>query len=85
MITRVVDIPTTPTSVASLVGLSQKTWEGIFFQALEDNPDTVNFGDPSIQPHELRPQSNGYLPVSNSNSLVFVAPGSGNQVAFSFF
>ena len=86
MITRIVeDVPTTPTSVYAMVGLKQDTWSGIFFQALNSNPDTVLFGDISIQPHELRPKANGYLPITNSKSLVFVAPNAGNKVAFSFF
>ena len=85
MITRLKEIPTTPTSVYGIVGLSQDTWDGIFFQALAANAETVRFGDPSIQPHELRPEANGYLPIKSSKSLVFVAPGTGNMVAFSFF
>lgn len=85
MITRLREIPTTPTSVYDIVGLSQDTWDGIFFQAPASNANTVTFGDPSHQPHELRPKANGYLPVKNSKSLLFTAPAVGNFVAFSFF
>lgn len=68
-----------------MVGLTSFTWTGIFFQALEANAETVSFGDPSNQIHELRPKANGYLPVTNSKSLVFKAPNAGNKVVFSFF
>lgn len=68
-----------------MVGLSQNTWTGIFFQAPEANTDTLNFGDLSIQPHELRPEANGYLPITDSKSLFFKAPNAGNKLIISFF
>ena len=85
MITRRATILTTATSVYDLINITQATWSGIFFQASDSNVDTVLFGDPSVQLHELRPRANGYLPVANSKSLFFVAPNVGNTVVFSLF
>ena len=79
-----VDVPTTATSLATLLGSMPRHTQCVGLQAPEANVDTVFFGDHKGQPLELRPQANGTLPVVGFKE-VFVRGSNGDKLSVVLF
>lgn len=79
-----IDVPTTPKSIASLLGKLPRHTKTVGLQAPEANVETVFFGDKDNQPLELRPKASGNLPVTSFKEI-FVVGTSGDKLSIVLF
>jgi hypothetical protein len=79
-----VPVPTTPTSLSTLVDKLPRHTKTIGLQAPAANAQTVFFGDKVVQTLELRPRASGSLPVTSFKE-VFVVGTSGDFLSVVLF
>ncbi len=79
-----VPVPTSPTSLAVLLGSLPRHTKTVGIQAPSANVDTVFFGDHKGQPLELRPEASGSLPVATFKE-VFIVGSSGDKLSVVLF
>lgn len=79
-----IDIPTTATSLSTLLEKLPRHTKIVGLQAPEANAQTIFFGDKDSQPLELRPKASGALPVTSFREI-FVLGTSGDKLSVALF
>lgn len=79
-----VDVPTSATSLASLIDEAPRHTNQVGLQAPEANAAIVFFGNKDKQPFELRPMANVLMPVANFREIFVLGTG-GDKLSIVLF